>query len=105
MKPIAILSAKRSPIAPNIPTAAETLPGYVVESVFGAVVASGTPRDVVKKLSADLALALQSPEIQARMAEIGLTPVSTSPEAFDAFIRTEIDKWSKVVKASGATAD
>ena len=105
MKPIAILSAKRSPIAPDIPTAAETLPGYNVESVFGAVVASGTPRDVVNKLSADLAHALQTPEIKARMADIGLTPVSTSPEQFDAFIRTEIDKWSKVVKASGATAD
>ena len=105
MKPIAVLSPKRSSIAPNIATAAETLPGFNVESVFGAVVASGTPRDVVKKLSADLAHALQTPEIKARMADIGLTPVSTSPEEFDAFIRTEMDKWAKVVKASGATAD
>jgi tripartite-type tricarboxylate transporter receptor subunit TctC len=105
MKPIAILSAKRSPIAPDIPAAVETLPGYTVESVFGAVVASGTPRDVVNKLSSDLAHVLQLPEVKTRMADIGLTPVSTTPEQFDAFIRTEIDKWAKVVKASGATAD
>ncbi len=105
MKPLAVLSPKRSPIAPNIPAAAETLPGFVVESVFGAVVAGGTSPDIVRKLSLDLAAAVHSPEIRARMAEIGLTPVGNSPEAFDGFIRAEIGKWAKVVKASGATAD
>jgi tripartite-type tricarboxylate transporter receptor subunit TctC len=105
MRAIAVLSPKRSAIAPDIPAAVETLPGVSVESVFGAVVASGTPRDAVKKLSADIGQALQTPEIRTRMAEIGLTPADTTPEAFDAFIRTEIDKWAKVVKASGATAD
>jgi tripartite-type tricarboxylate transporter receptor subunit TctC len=59
----------------------------------------------VKKLSADLAEAVQSPEIRARMADVGLTPAGTTPEQFDAFIRVEIVKWAKVVKASGATAD
>ena len=105
MKPIAVLGPKRSPIAPDIPAAMETVPGVVVESMFGTVVASGTPRDTVKKLNADLAQAVNSPEVKARMAAIGLTPTTNSPEAFDAFIRTEIDKWAKVVKASGATAD
>jgi tripartite-type tricarboxylate transporter receptor subunit TctC len=105
LKPIAIMSPTRSSIAPEIPAAIETLPGFQVQSVFGAVVPSGTPRDVVKKLSADLASAVQSSEVKARMADIGLTPVGNSPEAFDAFVRAEIDKWAKVVKASGATAD
>ena len=105
MKPIAVFSPARVAIAPNIPTALETLPGLTVESVFGAVVASATPRDVVKKLSADLADAVQSPDIRARMADVGLTPAGTTPEQFDAFIRVEIAKWAKVVKASGATAD
>jgi tripartite-type tricarboxylate transporter receptor subunit TctC len=105
LKPIAIMSPTRSPIAPDVPTVAETLPGFSVQSVFGAVVPSGTPREVVHKISADLAKALQSPEIQARMAQIGLTPVGDTPEQFDAFIRVEIDKWAKVVKASGATLD
>jgi tripartite-type tricarboxylate transporter receptor subunit TctC len=105
LKPIAIMSAKRSPIAPEIPTVAETLPGFTVDSVFGAVVPSATPRDVVQKISADVNKVLQSPEVKQRMADIGLTPVGNTPEQFDAYIRAEIPKWAKVVKASGATAD
>jgi tripartite-type tricarboxylate transporter receptor subunit TctC len=105
MKPIAIMSAKRSAIAPSIPTVAEAIPGFSVESVFGAVVPSATPRDVVNKISADMAKVLQSPEVKQRMADIGLTPVGNKPDEFDAFIRAEIPKWAQVVKASGATAD
>lgn len=105
LKPIAIMSAKRSPIAPQIPTVGETLPGFVVDSVFGAVVPSGTPREVVNKISADMNKVLQSPEVKQRMADIGLTPMGNTPEQFDAYIRSEIPKWAKVVKASGATAD
>jgi tripartite-type tricarboxylate transporter receptor subunit TctC len=105
LKPIDIMSAKRSPIAPEIPTVAETLPGFTVDSVFGAVVPSATPREVVQKISADMNKVLQVPEVKQRMADIGLSPVGTTPEQFDAFIRAEIPKWAKVVKASGATAD
>lgn len=105
MKPIAIMSPKRSPIAPNIPTVAETIPGFDVQSIFGAVVPAGTPRDVVNRINADMVKVLQSPEVKQRMSEIGLAPVGNKPEEFDAFIRAEIPKWAKVVKASGATAD
>ena len=105
LKPIAIMSAKRSPIAPNIPTISETLPGFVVESVFGAVVPSGTPRAVVQKISADIHHVLETAEVKQRMADIGLTPVGNTPEQFDAYIRSEIPRWAQVVKASGATAD
>ncbi|MGV3573158.1 MAG: tripartite tricarboxylate transporter substrate binding protein [Ramlibacter sp.] len=105
LKPIAIMSPKRSTIAPDIPTVAETLPGFSVESVFGAVVPAATPRDVVQKISADMNKALQNAEVKQRMADIGLTPIGNTPEQFDAFIRAEIPKWAKVVKASGATVD
>jgi tripartite-type tricarboxylate transporter receptor subunit TctC len=98
-------SLKRSPIAPDVPTVAETLPGFSVESVFGAVVPSGTPREIVNKLSADMNKVIHSEETRTRMAAIGLTPVGDTPEQFDAFIKAEIPKWAKVVKASGATVD
>lgn len=105
LKPLAVFSPSRVGIAPTIPTAIETMPGVTVESVFGAVVASATPRDIVNKISADMADAVKSPEIRARMAEVALTPVGTTPEQFDAFIKLEIAKWARVVKASGAKAD
>lgn len=105
LKPLAVFSPSRVGIAPTIPTAIETMPGVTVESVFGAVVASATPRDIVNKISADMADAVKSPEIRARMAEVALTPVGTTPEQFDAFIKVEIAKWARVVKASGAKAD
>ncbi|MDB5912682.1 MAG: tripartite tricarboxylate transporter substrate binding protein, partial [Ramlibacter sp.] len=64
-----------------------------------------TPRDIVHKLSADMAKVLQSADVRQRMADIGLTPIGNTPEQFDAYIRAEIPKWAKVVKASGATVD
>lgn len=105
MKALAIISPKRSPIAPDVPAAVETLPGYVVESVFGLVAPGATPRAVVNKISADVNAVLNLPETHARMADIGLTPKGTTPAEFDTFIRTEMEKWAKVVKVSGATAD
>jgi tripartite-type tricarboxylate transporter receptor subunit TctC len=105
LKAIAVMSPKRATIAPDIPTVAETIPNFAVESVFGAVVPSATPREIVQKLSADMNKVLQSAEVKQRMADIGLTPFGTTPEQFDAYIRSEIPKWAKVVKASGATAD
>jgi tripartite-type tricarboxylate transporter receptor subunit TctC len=105
LKPIAIASPARAAIAPDIPTIAETLPGFNVQSVNGIVVPSGTPRELVQRINTDLLKVLALPEVRARMAEYGLEVIGSTPEQFDAFVRTEIDKWAKVVKASGATLD
>jgi tripartite-type tricarboxylate transporter receptor subunit TctC len=105
LKPFAIASPRRAAVAPNIPTVAEYLPGFSVLSINGTVVPSATPRTIVKKINAAFVAAGQSPEIRARMAELGLEPVGNSPEQFDAFIRTELEKWAKVVKVAGITAD
>lgn len=105
LKAIAITGPKRSSIAPDIPTVAETIPGFNVLSIFGVVVPSATPRDIVHKLNADFIKVLQLPEVKARMAEFSLEPVGNTPEQFDAFIRAEIEKWATVVKAAGIKND
>ena len=105
MKALAVISPQRSPIAPEIPASVETLPGFVVQSVFGLVVPAATPREVVARISRDVNAAMAQPEVRSRMADIGLQPLGTTPAEFDSYIRTEIEKWAKVVKLSGATAD
>jgi tripartite-type tricarboxylate transporter receptor subunit TctC len=105
MKPLAITSLRRAESAPNIPTVAETLPGFDVQSINGVVVPKATPREVVRKLNADFIAMLNAPDMRARLAELGLEVVTDTPEQFDDYIRTEIDKWAAVVKVSGAQAE
>ena len=105
LKPLALTALKRSTIAPEIPPVAETVPGFNVESMFGLVVASGTPRDVVHKIYSDVVTALQKPETQKKMADLGMEPVTITPEQFDAQIKTDIDRWTRLVKAAHITAD
>ena len=101
LKPLATTAGKRSAIAPDIEPVAQTVPGFNVQSMFGLVVASGTPRDVVAKIYADVAAALQKPEMQKKMAELGLEPVAISPEKFDDQIKADIEKWTRLVKSAG----
>lgn len=105
LKPIAITNATRSPALPDVPTVAETYPGFNVQSFFGVVVPSATPREIVARINADFLKVLKLPEVRAKLAELGMVPVGNSPEEFDAFIRAEIPKWSKVVQAAGIKAD
>jgi tripartite-type tricarboxylate transporter receptor subunit TctC len=105
LKPIAITNATRSPALPDVPTVGETYPGFSVQSFFGVVVPSKTPRDVVAKLNADFRKVIAMPEMQAKLRELGMEPVGNTAEEFDAFIRAEIPKWQKVVEAAGIKAD
>ncbi len=105
IKAIALLSPQRVAAIPDIPIVAETVPGVSAVSIIGIVAAGGTPRALVQRISADLAKAIRSSDLTERMVQLGMEPVGSTPEQFDALIRSEIEKWAKVVKASGAKAD
>ena len=104
MKAIAIASGERAASNPEIGTIAEAVPGFDVKSISGVVVPAATPRDIVRKASADIGRVLAMADVKNRMAEVGMEPAATSPDAFDTFIRREIERWAPVVKASGAKA-
>jgi tripartite-type tricarboxylate transporter receptor subunit TctC len=96
MKIIATMGDKRV-TGHDYPTVAETIPGFNVGALLGFVVPSGTPKPVVRKIQADTAKALASPEVQARAKEYGLKVVGSTPEQFDTFLATEMKKWGKVI--------
>ena len=102
---IGVSSLKRSPIFPDIPTIAETVPGYETNAWGGIVVPVGTPKAIVMKLNAEINKALQSPALKERYAAIEAEPVGGTPEQFAAFVKKETVKWAEVVKKSGAKID
>jgi tripartite-type tricarboxylate transporter receptor subunit TctC len=100
VKAIAITSAKRFARLPNIPTFAESgLPGYESNGWFGIVVPAGTPPDVIARLNKAFVTLLKEPDVVERIHALGAEPMPMAPEEYGAFIRSEIEKWSKVVTA------
>ena len=102
IKVIALLSPQR---VSGLPVVAETVPGVSALSIVGLVAAGATPRELVRRISDDVAKAVRSSDLTERMTQLGMEPVGSTPEQFDALIRAEIDKWARVVKISGAKAD
>jgi len=98
LRAIAVTSAQRSPTVPDVPTVGETLPGFAAETWFGIVAAAGTPRDILLKLNGAARKALADSDIKQRLAELGMGNGSSTPEEFDAYIKSEIAKWSQVIK-------
>ena len=90
---------------PALPTIGETLPGYQANAWFGFVAPKGTPADIVATLNREINAALAEPKIKSRLAELGTTPIVMIPAEFGAFIATEIERWAKAVKSSGASVD
>jgi tripartite-type tricarboxylate transporter receptor subunit TctC len=104
VRALAVTAAARSAVAPELPTIAEAgYPGAESTSWTGILVPAGTPDIVVERLNAALVKSLQYPDVMARLAADGALPVGNSPAAFGAYIKSEMAKWARVVKASGAT--
>jgi tripartite-type tricarboxylate transporter receptor subunit TctC len=103
LRALGVTTAKRSAAAPEVPTIAEAaLPGFEASNWYGIVAPAKTPPAVIRKIHDDIARALALPDIRERMQNQGMDPTSTTPDEFSAYIRSEIGKWAKVVKASGA---
>jgi tripartite-type tricarboxylate transporter receptor subunit TctC len=105
LRAIAVTSAKRSAVAPNLPTVAETYPGFESGTWFALFAPAGTPREIIARLNAVVSKAVQMPDIRQRFMAQGAETMSGTPEQVAAYVRAEVAKWDKVVKASGAKVE
>lgn len=106
LRGIAVTSAKRLPSVPDLPTMIEAgLPGFEVTAWFGLLAPTGTPPAVITKIHVDTVRVLNMPDVRERFVSQSAEPGGNKPEEFTAFIQSEITKWAKVIKASGAKAD
>jgi tripartite-type tricarboxylate transporter receptor subunit TctC len=101
LKLIAVATPKRMASLPDVPTIAETLPGFESAAWFGVVAPPGTPKEIVNKINADINEALRQPEIQEKLANLSGETIGGTPEATGAYMREEVDRWAKVIKAAG----
>jgi tripartite-type tricarboxylate transporter receptor subunit TctC len=102
IKVIALLGPER---VSKYPVVSETVPGVSALSIVGIVAPSGLRNELLGKISGDIASAVKSSDLTERMKQLGMEPVGSTPQEFDALIRAEMEKWGRVVKASGAKAD
>ncbi len=105
LRALAVTTSKRSAVLPDVPTVAETIPGYEVINWWGVVAPAATPSNVVSRLNAEIMRTLSQPDVRERLAREGAEPAGGAPEEFGAFIRNDIAKWAKVVRETGAKID
>jgi len=105
LRALAQTTAQRSKLLPDLPTVAETLPGYDATSWYGMMAPQGTPAAIVQRLNQELTKILQQPDVRSRYAGLGVDPVIQPPEQFGQFIVAEQGKWADVIRKSGAKLD
>ncbi len=106
LRALAVTGAARSAFVPELPTVAESgLRGYEASTWYGVLTPAGTPRIIVARLNTEVVKVLALPEVRERLITQGIDPLGNSPEQFAAYVRAEIVKWAKVIKATGVTAE
>jgi tripartite-type tricarboxylate transporter receptor subunit TctC len=102
---LAVATPRRMAALPDVPTVAETLPGFASAAWFGVAAPPGTPRDIANKISADIAEAIRLPEVRKRFDDLSAEPVGSDPQAMARFMAEEIERWRAVIKAAGVTLE
>jgi len=105
LRALAVTSAQRSPALPDVPTVAETVPGYEASAWFGMAAPKGTPPAVIARLNREINAALADPTMKAKLADLGGVPIGGTPEQFWAIHKMETEKWAKIVQFSGAKVE
>ena len=99
------MGAKRSPGLPNVPSVAEDLPGFDAPGWVGVMVPAGTPQPVIDRLNREFNAALAAPDVRQRISAMLLEPTGDSPAEFGAFIRSQSDRWGKVIREANIKVD
>ena len=105
LRALAVTAARRSPELPDVPTVAETVPGYEAVAFFGFGVPHGTPKEIVDKLNKEINLGIQDVGVQSKLRDLGGIPVPDTPEAFGMFLAAETAKWAKVVHSANLSIE
>jgi tripartite-type tricarboxylate transporter receptor subunit TctC len=106
VRALAVTSRERLPAMPDLPTVAESgLPGYESSQWYGVLAPAGTPPEILDFLGSHIRNIMRDPAMRSRMSGDGLVPIGSSREQFRLHIKTEIEKWAKLISASGATVD
>jgi len=98
---LAVTSVKRFPLAPELPTVSEALPGYDVSTWFAFFAPSKTPMEIIKKISSDTAVALSDPDVRRKLEQLSVVVVSSAPEELAALLRSDMEKWGSIIKDAG----
>jgi len=105
LRALAVTTATRSEALPDVPTVAETVPGYEASAFYGMSVPKGTPPEIIDKLNKEINAGLADPKVKARLADLGGMLVPGSPADFGTLVAAETDKWAKVIKEGGVSLE
>jgi tripartite-type tricarboxylate transporter receptor subunit TctC len=106
LKALAVSTKARTPYAPEVPSVDEAgVPGYDVSVWFGVLTVAGTPRETVRRLNSEMVKILASPETRERFGKLGVEVVAGTPEQFASFLKSEVERWAKVVRDAHIKAD
>jgi tripartite-type tricarboxylate transporter receptor subunit TctC len=105
VKALGVTSAKRTQLVPDLPTIAETVPGYEFIGWYGLMAPAKTPTAIITRMNAEVVKVLRTAEFQERLSGLGAEPIGTSPQELGTFMREQVEKMRKAVKESGARPD